>query len=107
MRGSISHVVRGQASPPGSYSARWASWVVGLRHRENGWEAKVWRWHPGKPLAARFEKAVQGGFADAVAAVQWACDAMRKDGAIVMVLDAPRFTLADALDFVPAPEAVD
>ena len=92
----------------GSYSARWADWVVLIDGGGGCWRAKVWRWAPGKSLASRIEIGASEGFTSAHDAAGWACDRMRDNGAIVLVLDASRsFTLIDVLDFVPAPESVD
>jgi hypothetical protein len=101
------NVLRASELTSGAYSARWGNWVVGLRSGRHGWLATVWRWLPGKPLAARHELAAQDGFNTATIAVAWCCRIMRADGAIVMVLDAPSLTLDAVLRFTPAPAPVD
>jgi hypothetical protein len=90
----------------GAWQARWANWVVHLEANEGGWDVKVWLWLPGKPATARRELAVASKMASHEEAVKWACQAMRDDGATVMVLDAPSITLESMLQFAPAPRAV-
>ncbi len=90
----------------GAHSARWANWVVLLEGQGGTWRTRVWRWAPNKSLASRIEIAAADGFKTSQDAASWACQRMRENGAIVLVLDAPQFRLEDALDFTPAPALV-
>lgn len=90
----------------GAWSARWANWVVGLQATEAGWDVVVWQWLFNKPPSARRELESKKGFVTHEEAIKWACDVMRKDGATVMILDAPSMTLETVLQFAPAPMAV-
>jgi hypothetical protein len=91
----------------GSWSARWGAWFVRIQRQRAGWGATVWRWESQAPLSARKELASTSSLATALEATLWAGDVMVADGAIVMVLDAPRdLVSASLLDFSPAPELV-
>ena len=86
--------------------ARWGNWSVGLRQADDTWNVTVWRWLPGKPLACRHELDACDGFKTRTAAIEWAAAVMKRDGARIMVLDAPGITIASTLAFDPAPEPV-
>jgi hypothetical protein len=82
--------------------------MVGLVASNNHWNARLWRWPPDAPVANCVELACANGFKSPRKAARWACKVMRREGAIVMVLDAPgSFGLEDLLDFRPAIALVD
>ncbi len=83
----------------GKWSARWANWAVALEWKTDGWEVAVWRQLPGKTF--RHPLGSQGGFLTTSEAVTWACNVMRDNGAVMMVLGAPNFPLEAALNFTP------
>lgn len=86
----------------GTHSARWGRWVTTVFEREGSWSVKLWRW-PVTSRAIGAEIGAAMGFTSAREAVRWACERMHADGAVLLVLDAPRFRFEDALDFLPAP----
>jgi len=88
-----------------SWSARWGNWQVVLQEFDPGrWGVKVHRWPPGAGLELRSVLATCDLFGTRDAAIDWACDVMKSDGARVLVLDAPGLTLRAMLQFTPAPE---
>jgi hypothetical protein len=96
------------ALPAGSWTARWGRWMVGLVASNNHWSARLWRWPLDTSVGNCVELACASGFKSPRAAARWACRLMHRDGAIVMVLDAPdSFRLEDVLDFGPALALVD
>ena len=103
------YVARGTLGPvaarfivEGSWTCRWADWVVHLRGSDV-WCVTVWRWTVGGRLEERQQIGYQEGLATAEDAAKWACDVLRASGAKVFVIDKPTMQLESFLRFHPAP----
>lgn len=80
---------------PGSWTTRWGSWVINVRTDEHDqWSVRVWSWAVG----ARVQIAKRAILPSAAEAVKWACDVLRKHGALVFV-DGRERALEDWLAF--------
>jgi len=83
----------------GAWTARWADWVVELRHLPTGWRGTVWHW----PVGARGRRLGQAScFQVPLLAASWAATILGRVGARVMV-DGQPSALSDCLAFTPAP----
>lgn len=83
----------------GSWTARWATWLVDLRCKPTGWRVAVWRWPQGS-RGERIDEATD--FASPLEAAQWACQVLGAQGAQAVV-DGQVRSLVDFLVFSPAP----
>ncbi len=90
----------------GSWTSRWADWVIHLRAKTAGWRVIVWRWTTGGGLAERMQLGHCEGFPNAADAQAWACDLLREGGAEVFIIDRPQLRLEDFLRYQPVPEDV-
>ena len=81
---------------PGSWTARWGAWVIGIRtDDEDRWCVRIWSWAVG----TRVQIAKRAILSSAAEAVAWACDVLRKHGASVFISGVHR-PLEDVLAFV-------
>ena len=96
-----------KAPTSGNWLARWGNWAFLLTSRAGRWDVIVWRWPHKTKHTERIELGVRNGFAKADLAMEWACQQMVADGAIVQVTGASsKFSLKDLLEVTPAPVAV-
>lgn len=92
----MSEAVSSSSLTPGSYTARWGAWVIGIRSDDHDrWSVRVWSWAVG----ARVQIAKRAILPSAAEAVAWACDVLRNHGAVVFISGAYR-PLEDVLAFV-------
>lgn len=81
---------------PGSWTARWGAWVIGIRtDDEDRWCVRIWSWAVG----ARVQIAKRAILPTAADAVAWACEVLRKHGTSVFIDGAYR-PIEDVLAFV-------
>lgn len=91
----MSEAVPSSSLVPGSWTARWGAWVIGIRTDEHDrWCVRVWSWVVG----ARVQIAKRAILSSAAEAVAWACDVLRRHGTRVFV-DGRERALEDWLAF--------
>lgn len=80
---------------PGSWTARWGAWVIGIRTDDHDrWCVRVWSW----AIGARVQIGKRAILPSATDAVAWACALLRSHGAHVLV-DGRERALEDWLAF--------
>lgn len=92
----MSEAVPSSSLTPGSWTARWGAWVIGIRTDDHDrWCVHIWSWAVG----ARVQIGKRAILSSAAEAVAWACDVLRKHGASVFISGAQR-PLEEVLAFV-------
>ena len=91
-------LIAATALTTGSWTARWGSWVIGIRSVGTTWHVRVWSWAHG----ARVQVAKRAVLSTPTEAVSWACEVLRQHGAVVFV-DGRVRPLERFLAFSPAP----
>lgn len=78
----MSRAVSSKDLTPGSWTARWGSWVISVRtERQDRWHVRIW----SLALGACVQIVKRAILATASDAVSWACDVLRQQGAVVFV----------------------
>ncbi len=74
----MSEAVSFSSLTPGSWTARWGAWVIGIRTDDRDrWCVRVWSW----AIGARVQVGKRAILPTADAAVAWACELLRSHGA--------------------------
>lgn len=78
----MSEAVSAASLTPGSWTARWGAWVIGIRtEAADRWCVRVWSW----ALGARVQIDQRAILSTAGEAVAWACALLRQHGARAFV----------------------
>lgn len=88
----------------GAWTAHVLNWVVDLQLVDGGWSVRVCH----RPQRGDLLVVDRGDFFEnAQKAAQWACDALKRKGVSVFLINGDRVTtLVDILRFTPAPTLV-
>lgn len=89
----------------GSWTCRWGDWMIFLKETPAGWAVVVWALPVGMPMKQRKQIGAATALDSASHAVTYACDALRRAGARVLVSGAAQ-RLEKFLSFSPAPQEV-